>query len=95
MKRALIRTSVVAAALGASALTSPTSAAPAAPAAAAPAAPAAGSIADGVTHDENPRVPEGAAWTEAYFPAGRAAPVTLHADVLRPERPGRRTRRRR
>ncbi|GAA0975378.1 Cocaine esterase [Nocardioides aquaticus] len=88
MKRALIRTSVVAAALGASALTSPTSAAPAAPAAAAPAAPAAGSIADGVTNDENPGVPVGASWTEHYFRAAQAGSpttVTLHADVLRPE----------
>ena len=52
--------------------------------------------ADGVTHDENPSVPEGASWTEAYFKADRAGPptdVTLHADVLRPEglEPGERT----
>ncbi|HEY0534753.1 MAG TPA: CocE/NonD family hydrolase [Actinoplanes sp.] len=38
----------------------------------------------GVTHDENPRVPEGAAWTEAYFPSADHSGVELHADVLRP-----------
>ncbi|GIF78281.1 CocE/NonD family hydrolase [Asanoa siamensis] len=43
---------------------------------AAPPAPA-----PGVTHEENPRVPEGAVWTEAYFPSAGAE---LHADVLRP-----------
>ncbi|MDR7383552.1 CocE/NonD family hydrolase [Promicromonospora iranensis] len=37
---------------------------------------------DPVTHDENERVPEGAAWTEAYFPS--AGGVELHADILRP-----------
>ncbi|MGH3368189.1 MAG: hypothetical protein ACRDOY_13430 [Nocardioidaceae bacterium] len=39
---------------------------------------------DPVTHDENPRVPEGAAWTETYFPSADASDVELHADVLRP-----------
>ncbi|MEV4814119.1 hypothetical protein AB0J96_30195, partial [Micromonospora avicenniae] len=24
---------------------------------------------ESITHEENPRVPEGAAWTEAYFPS--------------------------
>ncbi|GAA4972883.1 CocE/NonD family hydrolase [Actinoplanes utahensis] len=38
----------------------------------------------GVTHEENPRVPEGAVWTEAYFPSADAGGVELHADVLRP-----------
>ncbi|WP_018156046.1 CocE/NonD family hydrolase [Demetria terragena] len=38
--------------------------------------------ADPVTHEDNVRVPEGAAWTEAYFPS--AGGVQLHADVLRP-----------
>jgi putative CocE/NonD family hydrolase len=38
----------------------------------------------GVTHDENPRVPVGAAWTEAYFPSADHSGVELHADVLRP-----------
>ncbi|MFC7529846.1 CocE/NonD family hydrolase [Actinoplanes sp. GCM10030250] len=47
-------------------------------AAAPPAAPA------GVTHEENPRVPEGAVWTEAYFPSADNSGVELHADVLRP-----------
>jgi putative CocE/NonD family hydrolase len=37
---------------------------------------------DPVTHDENERVPEGAAWTEAYFPSSGG--VELHADILRP-----------
>ncbi|SDI14994.1 CocE/NonD family hydrolase [Nonomuraea jiangxiensis] len=39
---------------------------------------------DPVTHEENPRVPEGAAWTEAYFPSSDGSGVELHADVLRP-----------
>jgi len=39
---------------------------------------------DPVTHEQNPRVPEGAAWTEAYFPSSDGSGVTLHADVLRP-----------
>ncbi|MEV6347637.1 CocE/NonD family hydrolase [Actinoplanes sp. NPDC051851] len=39
---------------------------------------------DGVTHEENPRVPEGAVWTEAYFPSSDHSGVELHADVLRP-----------
>ncbi|MEU4158341.1 CocE/NonD family hydrolase [Actinoplanes sp. NPDC026670] len=38
----------------------------------------------GVTHEENPRVPEGAVWTEAYFPSADDSGVELHADVLRP-----------
>lgn len=38
----------------------------------------------GVTHEENPRVPEGAVWTEAYFPSADHRGVELHADVLRP-----------
>ena len=37
---------------------------------------------DPVTHEENERVPEGAAWTEAYFPSSGGA--ELHADILRP-----------
>ena len=39
---------------------------------------------DGITHDENPRVPEGAVWSEAYFPSSDGSDVELHADVLRP-----------
>uniref|UniRef100_UPI003F494D98 CocE/NonD family hydrolase n=1 Tax=Nonomuraea bangladeshensis TaxID=404385 RepID=UPI003F494D98 len=39
---------------------------------------------DLVTHEENPRVPQGAAWTEAYFPSSDGSGVELHADVLRP-----------
>ncbi len=44
----------------------------------------AASVADGITHDENPRVPEGASWTEHYFPSSDGSDVELHADVLRP-----------
>ncbi|TYC19248.1 CocE/NonD family hydrolase [Micromonospora sp. MP36] len=45
----------------------------------------AAAAADGpITHEENPRVPEGAAWTEAYFPSSDGSGVELHADVLRP-----------
>jgi putative CocE/NonD family hydrolase len=39
---------------------------------------------DGITHDQNPRVPEGAVWTEKYFPSSDGSDVVLHADVLRP-----------
>jgi putative CocE/NonD family hydrolase len=45
---------------------------------------AAGQAPGGVTHEENPRVPEGAVWTEAYFPSADHSGVELHADVLRP-----------
>src|SRR5882757_10178761 len=38
----------------------------------------------GITHEQNPRVPEGAVWTEAYFPSSDNSGVELHADVLRP-----------
>ncbi|MEV4537761.1 CocE/NonD family hydrolase [Asanoa sp. NPDC049518] len=38
----------------------------------------------GITHEENPRVPEGAVWTEAYFRSADHSGVELHADVLRP-----------
>jgi putative CocE/NonD family hydrolase len=57
-------------------LTTGASVAQAAPASAAGGAP--------ITHEENPRVPEGAAWTEAYFPSSDGSGVELHADVLRP-----------
>jgi hypothetical protein len=50
--------------------------------AAAAAAPA--PVQTGITHEENPRVPEGAVWTEAYFPSADHSGVQLHADVLRP-----------
>src|SRR3569833_2810198 len=47
--------------------------------------PAAAALAPpGVTHEENPRVPEGAVWTEAYFPSADHSGAELHADVLRP-----------
>jgi putative CocE/NonD family hydrolase len=48
------------------------------------AASAPASAPEGVTHEENPRVPEGAVWTEAYFPSADHSGVQLHADVLRP-----------
>lgn len=51
---------------------------------AAQATPASSTADDPVTHEENPRVPEGAAWTEAYFPSSDGSGVELHADVLRP-----------
>jgi uncharacterized protein len=61
-----------------------TAAAPANPAAASP-GPVSDESTDGpVSHEENPRVPEGALWTEAYFPSSDNSGVELHADVLRP-----------
>ena len=43
---------------------------------------------EGVSHDQNPAVPDGALWTETYIPAplpsSAGGPVELHADVLRP-----------
>ncbi|SIT78795.1 CocE/NonD family hydrolase [Microbacterium sp. RU33B] len=53
----------------------------------APAARVAGDT-EAVTHDENDRVPEGAAWTQHYFPSVPGLDgeeVELHADVLLPE----------
>ena len=46
-----------------------------------------------VSHEENPRVPEGALWSEEYFPSSDGSDVELHADVLRPAHlpPGART----
>lgn len=38
-----------------------------------------------VTHAQNDRVPEGAAWTQHYFPSSDGSDTELHADVLRPE----------
>jgi uncharacterized protein len=38
-----------------------------------------------VTHAENARVPDGAAWTQHYFPSSDGSDVELHADVLLPE----------
>lgn len=37
-----------------------------------------------VTHAENDRVPQGAAWTQHYFPSSDGSEVELHADVLLP-----------
>ncbi|MET9555797.1 CocE/NonD family hydrolase [Streptomyces sp. NPDC006645] len=41
---------------------------------------------DPVTHEENDRVPEGAAWTQHYFPSSDGSDTELHADVLLPEK---------
>jgi len=38
-----------------------------------------------VTHAGNDRVPEGAAWTQHYFPSSDGSDVELHSDVLLPE----------
>ncbi|WP_320773470.1 CocE/NonD family hydrolase [Streptomyces sp. CRN 30] len=38
-----------------------------------------------VTHEQNDRVPEGAAWTQHYFPSADDSGAELHADVLLPE----------
>lgn len=38
-----------------------------------------------VTHAQNDRVPEGAAWTQHYLPSSDGSDVELHADVLLPE----------
>ncbi|SIR83783.1 CocE/NonD family hydrolase [Micromonospora avicenniae] len=54
------------------------------PAAAQAAGTATAAADESITHEENPRVPEGAAWTEAYFPSSDGSGVELHADVLRP-----------
>ncbi|WP_327174316.1 CocE/NonD family hydrolase [Streptomyces sp. NBC_01335] len=55
-------------------------------AAAAPAgAPTTAGASDGVTHEENDRVPEGAVWTQRYFPSSDHSGTELHADVLLPE----------
>jgi uncharacterized protein len=53
--------------------------------AAAATASAAEPAADSVTHKENDRVPDGAAWTQHYFPSSDGSGVELHADVLLPE----------
>ncbi|WP_033319451.1 CocE/NonD family hydrolase [Streptomyces yerevanensis] len=41
---------------------------------------------DGVTHEENDRVPEGSVWTQHYFPSSDGSGIELHADVLLPEK---------
>jgi predicted acyl esterase len=40
---------------------------------------------DSVTRSGNDRVPEGASWTQHYFPSSDGSDVELHADVLLPE----------
>ncbi|MBD8207284.1 CocE/NonD family hydrolase [Microbacterium sp. CFBP 8790] len=77
---------------GASAATPDLDIAPTPAASIAPATPttttSASDVASGVTHAQNPSVPEGAVWTEQYLPSPAAStdgdPVELHADVLRP-----------
>jgi uncharacterized protein len=49
------------------------------------ASPAAAAEGDPITHDQNDRVPEGAAWTQHYFPSSDGSGTELHADVLLPE----------
>ncbi|MDQ0401463.1 CocE/NonD family hydrolase [Streptomyces sp. NPDC000349] len=41
---------------------------------------------DAVAHKDNDRVPEGAVWTQHYFPSSDGSGAELHADVLRPEK---------
>lgn len=41
---------------------------------------------ESVTHEENERVPEGARWTQHYFPSSDGSKTELHADVLLPEK---------
>lgn len=50
-----------------------------------PHGPVAATAEDPVTHEENERVPEGAVWTQHYFPSSDGSDVELHADVLLPE----------
>lgn len=38
-----------------------------------------------VTHSDNERVPEGAEWTQHYFPSSDGSGTELHADVLLPD----------
>ncbi|MBD8220180.1 CocE/NonD family hydrolase [Microbacterium sp. CFBP 13617] len=91
----IVTSSVVMALLwagGASAATPDLDIAPTPAASIAPAAPttttSASDVASGVTHAQNPSVPEGAVWTEHYIPAPSPSldggAVELHADVLRP-----------
>ncbi len=82
--RTLTAATVAAAALVAGAAAGP---AVAAPAAAVPEAPTPRSDrgAAPVTHEENDRVPEGAAWTQHWFPSADRSGAELHADVLLPE----------
>jgi predicted acyl esterase len=52
-----------------------------------PAPPGPGAVATdtaAVTHAQNDRVPEGAAWTQHYFPSSDGSDTELHADVLMP-----------
>ncbi|MBL7253043.1 CocE/NonD family hydrolase [Paractinoplanes lichenicola] len=49
------------------------------------AAPAVATATKAVTHQQNERVPEGASWTQHYFPSSDGSDTELHADVLLPE----------
>lgn len=75
---------LVATPFAATAATSTTSAGATATSTAYLASSATTSVADGITHDDNPRVPVGASWTEHFFPSSDGSDVELHADVLRP-----------
>ncbi|WP_380167766.1 CocE/NonD family hydrolase [Jannaschia sp. R86511] len=46
---------------------------------------AAGGGTEPVTHEQNDRVPQGARWTQHYFPSSDDSGTELHADVLLPE----------
>ncbi|MFB7219036.1 CocE/NonD family hydrolase [Streptomyces sp. NPDC056227] len=40
---------------------------------------------DGITHEQNDRVPEGSVWTQHYFPSSDGSGTELHGDLLMPE----------
>ncbi|MET8633095.1 CocE/NonD family hydrolase [Streptomyces sp. NPDC004680] len=40
---------------------------------------------DGVTHEQNDRVPKGSVWTQHYFPSSDGSGTELHGDLLMPE----------
>ncbi|MFB9570905.1 CocE/NonD family hydrolase [Streptomyces yanii] len=40
---------------------------------------------DGITHEQNDRVPEGSVWTQHYFPSSDGSGAELHGDLLMPE----------
>ncbi|MEU0833470.1 CocE/NonD family hydrolase [Streptomyces sp. NPDC005969] len=41
--------------------------------------------ADGITHEQNDRVPEGSVWTQHYFPSSDGSGTELHGDLLMPK----------
>ncbi|WP_299538019.1 CocE/NonD family hydrolase [uncultured Streptomyces sp.] len=80
-RAAALAASVLVSTLALTGLAGPVTAAAAEPAPHAGAAAAPGSV----THEENDRVPEGAVWTQHYFPSSDRSGTELHADVLLPE----------